>query len=94
MWQQRTGRYICKAIYLFFYELTEWGHDLEPILVHLSRWGRQSLLRETTTPLGIDSAGLKALVIDGTPPVRLGERLKTTGDRAVLQRLLDAIATE
>ncbi|GAB3887032.1 hypothetical protein GCM10027612_25150 [Microbispora bryophytorum subsp. camponoti] len=24
------------------YELTEWGHDLEPILVHLGRWGRQS----------------------------------------------------
>ncbi|MEU7691431.1 hypothetical protein [Microbispora hainanensis] len=89
---------------MFFYELTEWGHDMAPILVHLGRWGRQSPLKETTTPLGepdrwdaalrTDPAGLKALVIDGTPPVRLGERLKTTGDRAVLQRLLDAIATE
>src|SRR5882757_1950655 len=26
------------------YDLTEWGHDLEPVLLHLGRWGRRSPL--------------------------------------------------
>lgn len=129
------------------YELTEWGHDLEPILVHLGRWGRRSPRKETTTPLGTDSlmlavksyldparlgdldatflvgvgeevftirvsggelairrgepdrwdaalrtdsVVLKALIIDGTPPPgQAGAEI--TGDRAALQRLLDAL---
>ncbi|KAB2352218.1 winged helix-turn-helix transcriptional regulator [Actinomadura rudentiformis] len=36
------------------YELTDWGRDLEPLLLHLGRWGSQT----PTTPdglLGIDS---------------------------------------
>jgi DNA-binding HxlR family transcriptional regulator len=37
------------------YELTEWGRDLEPILVHLGRWGRHSPVKPTGTPLGTDS---------------------------------------
>ncbi|MBD3147559.1 winged helix-turn-helix transcriptional regulator [Microbispora bryophytorum] len=53
------------------YELTEWGHDLEPILVHLGRWGRQSPLKETTTPLGTDS--LMLAVKSHLEPARLGD---------------------
>lgn len=26
----------------WIYELTEWGHSLEPVLLHLGRWGSQS----------------------------------------------------
>ncbi|MEU7886361.1 winged helix-turn-helix transcriptional regulator [Microbispora bryophytorum] len=53
------------------YELTEWGHDLEPILVHLGRWGRHSPLKETTTPLGTDS--LMLAVKSHLEPARLGD---------------------
>lgn len=28
------------------YELTDWGRELEPVLVHLGRWGRRSPVRE------------------------------------------------
>ncbi|MEU4767020.1 winged helix-turn-helix transcriptional regulator [Actinosynnema sp. NPDC023794] len=28
------------------YELTDWGRELEPVLVHLGRWGRRSPLHE------------------------------------------------
>jgi DNA-binding HxlR family transcriptional regulator len=37
------------------YELTEWGHQLEPILVNLGRWGRRSPAKQTTMALGTDS---------------------------------------
>ncbi|MFB9831051.1 winged helix-turn-helix transcriptional regulator [Actinoallomurus acaciae] len=37
------------------YELTDWGHQLEPILVNLGRWGRRTPARQTTMTLGIDS---------------------------------------
>ena len=37
------------------YELTEWGHRLEPILVHLGRWGRRTPIRQTAMTLGTDS---------------------------------------
>jgi DNA-binding HxlR family transcriptional regulator len=37
------------------YELTEWGHQLEPILVHLGRWGRRSPVKQTAMNLGTDS---------------------------------------
>ncbi|MFG1862501.1 winged helix-turn-helix transcriptional regulator [Microbispora bryophytorum] len=53
------------------YELTEWGHDLEPILVHLGRWGRHSPLKETTTPLGTDS--LMLAVKSHLEPGQLGD---------------------
>ncbi|MEU8274087.1 winged helix-turn-helix transcriptional regulator [Microbispora bryophytorum] len=53
------------------YELTEWGHDLEPILVHLGRWGRHSPLKETSTPLGTDS--LMLAVKSHLEPARLGD---------------------
>lgn len=37
------------------YELTEWGHQLEPVLVHLGRWGRHSPAKQTSMTLGTDS---------------------------------------
>ncbi|GAA0385244.1 winged helix-turn-helix transcriptional regulator [Microbispora corallina] len=38
------------------YELTEWGHELEPVLIYLGRWGRNSPpLTHATTTLGTDS---------------------------------------
>ncbi|MEW9534042.1 winged helix-turn-helix transcriptional regulator [Microbispora sp. NPDC049125] len=38
------------------YELTEWGHELEPVLIYLGRWGRSSPpLTHTTMTLGTDS---------------------------------------
>jgi DNA-binding HxlR family transcriptional regulator len=37
------------------YELTEWGHQLEPVLVHLGRWGSRSPVKKTTMTLSTDS---------------------------------------
>jgi hypothetical protein len=130
------------------YELTDWGHQLQPILVQLGRWGRHSPAEQTTTALSTDSlmlalqshlqptrlrgldatilvdlgedvftlgatggeltiqrgeparwevavrtdtATFKALVIEGRSAGELGGRLEVTGDREVLQRLLNAL---
>jgi DNA-binding HxlR family transcriptional regulator len=54
------------------YELTEWGRDLEPILIHLGRWGRHSPVQPTgTTTLGTDS--LLLAVKSHLDPTRLGD---------------------
>ncbi|GAA2809870.1 winged helix-turn-helix transcriptional regulator [Nonomuraea dietziae] len=37
------------------YELTDWGRQLEPVLVHLGRWGRATSAVQTTMALGADS---------------------------------------
>jgi DNA-binding HxlR family transcriptional regulator len=37
------------------YELTEWGLDLEPVIVALGRWGVRSPAKPRNLPLGIDS---------------------------------------
>jgi DNA-binding HxlR family transcriptional regulator len=37
------------------YALTEWGRDLEPVLVHLGRWGRRSPFRDLAAPLSVDA---------------------------------------
>jgi DNA-binding HxlR family transcriptional regulator len=37
------------------YELTDWGHELEPVLLHLGRWGSRARQPATRKPLGIDS---------------------------------------
>ncbi|MFB9831035.1 winged helix-turn-helix transcriptional regulator [Actinoallomurus acaciae] len=39
----------------YVYELTDWGRQLQPILVRLGRWGRRAPARETTATLGTDS---------------------------------------
>ncbi|WP_165977960.1 winged helix-turn-helix transcriptional regulator [Nonomuraea diastatica] len=52
------------------YELTEWGHELEPLLLHLGRWGSQAP-SPPQGELGIDSLllSLKA----GFDPARADE---------------------
>lgn len=37
------------------YELTAWGQQLEPVLVHLGRWGRRSPLRDLGAHISADS---------------------------------------
>jgi DNA-binding HxlR family transcriptional regulator len=37
------------------YELTEWGEELEPVIVSLGRWGVRSPLRPRDAALGVDS---------------------------------------
>jgi DNA-binding HxlR family transcriptional regulator/putative sterol carrier protein len=37
------------------YELTEWGQDLEPVLIHLGQWGRRSRARDPNAETGIDA---------------------------------------
>jgi DNA-binding HxlR family transcriptional regulator len=46
---------------IHLYELTEWGRDLEPAVLHLGRWGSQAP-NPTDASLGVDSLvlGLKA----------------------------------
>ena len=37
------------------YELTEWGEELEPVIVRLGRWGARSPSKPCDTELGVDS---------------------------------------
>jgi len=37
------------------YELTEWGEELEPVIISLGRWGARSPSRPREAKLGIDS---------------------------------------
>jgi DNA-binding HxlR family transcriptional regulator len=37
------------------YELTEWGHDLEPVLLYLGRWGRRSTMRDPEAETSTDA---------------------------------------
>lgn len=37
------------------YELTDWGLELEPVLMHLTRWGGRSPLRDLTAGVGVDA---------------------------------------
>jgi DNA-binding HxlR family transcriptional regulator len=37
------------------YELTEWGEELEPVIVRLGRWGARSPSRPCEATLGVDS---------------------------------------
>ncbi|MPZ95376.1 MAG: transcriptional regulator [Propionibacteriales bacterium] len=68
------------------YELTDWGHQLEPILVHLGRWGRGAPTKQTTTSLSTDSLMLalqshlepsRLQGLDATVLIDLGEDLFT-----------------
>ena len=64
------------------YELTEWGHDLEPLVVGLGRWGSRAPFPPTDADLGVDSfvIALKTLFdaqaaegFDATYELGLGE---------------------
>src|SRR3712207_6795803 len=37
------------------YELTEWGMELEPVIISLGRWGARSPLRPRDAAIGVDS---------------------------------------
>ena len=37
------------------YELTEWGEELEPVIVRLGRWGARSPTKPRDAALGVDS---------------------------------------
>src|SRR5918994_1124620 len=37
------------------YELTEWGEELEPVIVRLGRWGARSPSKPRDAALGVDS---------------------------------------
>jgi hypothetical protein len=37
------------------YELTDWGKELEPVVVALGRWGSRGPFPETDNPLGVDA---------------------------------------
>jgi DNA-binding HxlR family transcriptional regulator len=37
------------------YELTDWGHELEPVLNHLGRWGSRSPALRHDAPMSFDS---------------------------------------
>lgn len=37
------------------YELTQWGHELEPIIIELGRWGARSPQLPRGAPLSVDS---------------------------------------
>jgi DNA-binding HxlR family transcriptional regulator len=40
---------------VWVYELTEWGRDLEPVLIHLGRWGRRSPMRDRVASSSVDA---------------------------------------
>jgi DNA-binding HxlR family transcriptional regulator/putative sterol carrier protein len=56
---------------IHLYELTEWGHELEPALLHLGRWGARAP-RSERRRLGIDSLilSIKAAFDTGRTPGR------------------------
>jgi DNA-binding HxlR family transcriptional regulator len=37
------------------YELTDWGEELEPVIIRLGRWGARSPSKRDDEPLGVDS---------------------------------------
>jgi DNA-binding HxlR family transcriptional regulator len=64
------------------YELTEWGRDLEPVIIALGRWGVRSPTRPPDADLGVDSLILsfrtmfdpdQAEGLDASYEFRLGE---------------------
>ena len=64
------------------YELTEWGEELEPVVIRLGRWGARSPLRDEDAPLGVDSLILSfrtmfdpgaAEGLEATYELRIGE---------------------
>ncbi|GAA2119504.1 winged helix-turn-helix transcriptional regulator [Actinomadura napierensis] len=57
------------------YELTDWGRELEPILVELGRWGRRSPFRDLDAHVSSDAIML-ALRNDFSPAA--GDRLDVT----------------
>ncbi|MEU7891892.1 winged helix-turn-helix transcriptional regulator [Nonomuraea sp. NPDC049152] len=64
---------------VWVYELTEWGLGLEPVLLHLGRWGSQAPIT-TTNRLGVTSLvlALKAMYLpgfEGSFELRMGDEV-------------------
>jgi len=64
------------------YELTEWGMELEPVIIRLGRWGARSPSKPKDAALGVDSLVLSfrtmfdpraAAGLDATYDLRFGE---------------------
>jgi DNA-binding HxlR family transcriptional regulator len=64
------------------YELTDWGYELEPVVVALGRWGSRSPSHRVDGELGVDSLALalrgdfdpaSAKGLDASYELRLGE---------------------
>ncbi len=55
------------------YELTEWGHELEPVLLALGRWGSRISLPAEPPALGVDAI-VVALKTMFDPPTGAGAR--------------------
>ena len=64
------------------YELTEWGRDLEPVIIALGRWGVRSPTKPPDAELGVDSLILsfrtmfdpdQTVGLDASYEFRLGE---------------------
>ena len=80
------------------YELTDWGEELEPVVISLGRWGARSPLRPRDAALGVDSLVLSlrtmfdpraAKGIKASYELRLGEdvfRAEVADDRFEIAR--------
>ena len=80
------------------YELTDWGEELEPVVISLGRWGARSPLRPRDAALGVDSLVLSlrtmfdpraAKGIKASYELRLGEdvfRAEVADDRFEISR--------
>jgi DNA-binding HxlR family transcriptional regulator len=80
------------------YELTDWGEELEPVVISLGRWGARSPLRPRDAALGVDSLVLSlrtmfdpraAKGIKASYELRLGEdvfRAEVADDRFKISR--------
>jgi DNA-binding HxlR family transcriptional regulator/putative sterol carrier protein len=84
------------------YELTEWGRDLEPVIISLGRWGVRSPSKPPDAALGVDSLILsfrtmfdpeRAEGLGASYELRLGEesfRAEVVGGRLEIERGLAA----
>ncbi len=80
------------------YELTDWGEELEPVIIRLGRWGARSPLRADDAPLGVDSLILSlrtmfdpgaAEGLEASYELRMGEdrfRAEVTGGSFEVER--------
>jgi DNA-binding HxlR family transcriptional regulator len=78
------------------YELTEWGHELEPVITALGRWGGRSPSLQPDAPMSVDALmlALKTLyaptrAVNTDLVVRMGEdvfRLHLSADGIAIER--------
>src|SRR5690349_5063195 len=57
------------------YELTDWGRQLQPVLVHLGRWGRHSPFRDLNADISVDAL---MLALHGDFAAQLSDGLSAT----------------